>query len=396
MTNLENHNHELPPEMDDNIIEIQAEAITSTEAVEDEDGEQDADADALFEHHRFVNDMRNPVRIDHFITTRLSFVSRSKIQTAIKEERVLVNTLPVKPNHKLRTGDVVTVLMDKPPREHHVVAEDIPLNIVYEDDDLMVINKPAGLVVHPGMGNRNGTLVNALAFYFRGKRELPTMEGDEEDRLGLVHRIDKDTSGLLLIAKTDYAMTHLAKQFFNHTVYRRYVALVWGDFDEENGTITGNIGRDDRDPMLFRVYTDPEEGKHAVTHYSVLERFYYTTLVECRLETGRTHQIRVHMKHIGHTLFSDKRYGGNRVLKGTMFSKYKQFVENTFNILDRQALHAREIGFVHPVTGEEMRFSAPIPDDFQKAIDKWRHYVQYRKGLMDQSQVHPEIIPEDF
>jgi 23S rRNA pseudouridine1911/1915/1917 synthase len=401
MINIEN---ELPPEIGDEIIQdtenqdvAEKEYRVGTVQLDEEVEETETESDGLFEHHRFVNLQKEPPRVDKFLMDRISFVSRSKIQTSIKAGSVLVNDKEVKANHKLRIGDVVTVVLATPPREGEVLPENIPLDVVYEDDDLMVINKPAGLVVHPGLGNRNGTLVNALAYYFKSKGSMPTMNEGEKERLGLVHRIDKDTSGLLLIAKTEYAMTHLAKQFFNHTVHRRYVALVWGDFDEEEGTVTGHIGRDPKDAMIFKVFPEGDEGsKHAITHYKVLERFYYTTLVECRLETGRTHQIRVHMRYIGHTLFSDKRYGGNRVLKGTMFSKYKQFVENTFTILPRQALHAKELGFVHPTTGEAMLFKSEMPTDIMAAIEKWRHYVHYRKGLIEQSIVHPTITPEDF
>jgi 23S rRNA pseudouridine1911/1915/1917 synthase len=312
----------------------------------------------------------------------LDKVSRSRIQNAITIGCILVNEKPVKSNYKIRPGDEISLVLPSNPHEsEELLPENIPLEIHYEDEHLMVINKPPGLVVHPGVGNYTGTLVNALLYHFQ-QHQLPVMKGNSADRPGLVHRIDKDTSGLILIAKNDYAMTHLSKQFYDHTIDREYVAMVWGDVKSEKGTITGNIGRHERDRMLMTVFQDEGLGKHAVTHYEVIEKLYYVTLVKCRLETGRTHQIRVHMKHIGHTLFNDERYGGDRILKGTLYSKYKQFVDNCFSIMPRQALHARSLGFVHPATGQKMFFETPIPDDFSKLLEKWRAYVASRKEVL--------------
>lgn len=311
--------------------------------------------------------------------------SRNRIQNAIKANAILVNNEVVKANYKIRPNDVVTLKLDRPPHEHTgVVPENIPLDIRYEDDDLLIVHKPAGLVVHPGVGVRSGTLVNALAYYFQSL-DLPIKAGNESDRPGLVHRIDKDTSGLLVVAKTDAAMTHLSKQFFDHTTERRYWALVWGEPDEEEGTIEGDIGRDPRHPMLRKVFTenDTGTGKHAITHYKVLERLYYVSLLECRLETGRTHQIRIHMKHSGHPLFGDVRYGGDRVVKGTVFTKYRQFVDNCLKMMPRQSLHAKSLGFIHPTTGEKMYFESELPEDFRSVLEKWRNYVNGRRELMD-------------
>ena len=264
----------------------------------------------------------------------------------------------------------------------NLIPEDIPLNIVYEDNDLMVVNKPAGMVVHPGIGNWTGTLVNALAYYMKGKNELPIKEGNTNERPGLVHRIDKDTSGLLVIAKTEEAMTHLSKQFYDHTIERKYLALVWGDIGEEKGTIEGHIGRHPSHRMMRTVFADGSEGKNAITHYEVLKRFYYVTLLQCQLETGRTHQIRVHMKHLGHPLFNDTKYGGDRIVKGTIFTKFKAFVNNTFKVMPRHALHAHSLGFIHPRTGEKMYFEESIPEDFENAITRWKNYVSSRKENM--------------
>jgi len=294
--------------------------------------------------------------------------TRNKIQNAATNGDIYVNDIPVKSNYKVKPLDVIRILLSHPPFENRVDPEDIPLDIVYEDDALLLINKPANFVVHPGHGNYTGTLVNALAFHFEN---LPL---NSSERPGLVHRIDKDTTGLLVVAKTEAAMTHLAKQFEDKTSEREYVALVWGNVKEEEGTITGNIARHVKDRMQMSVFADPEIGKHAVTHYKVLERFGYVTLISCKLETGRTHQIRVHLKHIGHTLFNDERYGGNLILKGTTFTKYKQFIDNCFKTLPRQALHAKTLGFVHPVTGEMMRFDTEIPKDMADCIEKWRNY----------------------
>jgi len=294
--------------------------------------------------------------------------TRNKIQNAASNGDIYVNDVPVKSNYKVKPLDVIRILLAHPPFENRVDPEDIPLDIVYEDDALLLINKPPNFVVHPGHGNYTGTLVNALAFHFEN---LPL---NSSERPGLVHRIDKDTSGLLVVAKTEAAMTHLAKQFEDKTSEREYIALVWGNVKEDEGTITGNIARHLKDRMQMAVFSDPEIGKHAVTHYKVLERFGYVTLISCKLETGRTHQIRVHLKHIGHTLFNDERYGGNLILKGTTFTKYKQFIDNCFKTLPRQALHAKTLGFVHPTTGKYMLFNTDIPKDMADCIEKWRVY----------------------
>lgn len=340
-------------------------------------------SDELYEHQRITCDKnQSSIRIDKFLIDKLDKVSRSRIQNAIAIGCILVNEKPVKSNYKIRPGDEISLVLPSNPNESdELLPENIPLEIHYEDEHLMVINKPPGLVVHPGVGNYTGTLVNALLFHFQ-QHQLPVMKGNSADRPGLVHRIDKDTSGLILIAKNDYAMTHLSKQFYDHTIDREYIALVWGDVKNERGTITGNIGRHEKDRMQMTVFQDESMGKHAVTHYEVVEKMYYVTMVKCKLETGRTHQIRVHMKHIGHTLFNDDRYGGDRILKGTLYSKYKQFVDNCFSIMPRQALHARSLGFVHPATGQKMFFETPIPDDFNKLLDKWRAYVASRKEVL--------------
>jgi 23S rRNA pseudouridine1911/1915/1917 synthase len=323
----------------------------------------------LFEHYRFdVPKGQAFLRIDKYLMLMVPNATRNKIQNAASNGDIYVNDVQVKSNYKVKPLDVIRILLAHPPFENRVDPEDIPLDIVYEDDALLVINKPPNFVVHPGHGNYTGTLVNALAFHFEN---LPL---NSSERPGLVHRIDKDTSGLLVVAKTEAAMTHLAKQFEDKTSEREYVALVWGNMKEEEGTVSGNIARHVRDRMQMAVFADPEIGKHAVTHYKVLERFGYVTLVSCKLETGRTHQIRVHMKHIGHTLFNDERYGGNLILKGTTFTKYKQFIDNCFKTLPRQALHAKTLGFIHPKTGEMMRFDTEIPKDMADCIEKWRNY----------------------
>ena len=323
----------------------------------------------LFEHYRFdVPKGQAFLRIDKYLMLMVPNATRNKIQNAASNGDIYVNDVQVKSNYKVKPLDVIRILLAHPPFENRVDPEDIPLDIVYEDDALLVINKPPNFVVHPGHGNYTGTLVNALAFHFEN---LPL---NSSERPGLVHRIDKDTSGLLVVAKTEAAMTHLAKQFEDKTSEREYVALVWGNIKEEEGTVIGNIARHVRDRMQMAVFADPEIGKHAVTHYKVLERFGYVTLVSCKLETGRTHQIRVHMKHIGHTLFNDERYGGNLILKGTTFTKYKQFIDNCFKTLPRQALHAKTLGFIHPKTGEMMRFDTEIPKDMADCIEKWRNY----------------------
>ena len=330
----------------------------------------------LYEHFRVTVDKgQAPVRIDKYLFERIVNASRNRIQTAADNGYVMANGKPVKSSYKVKPLDVLTVMMDRPRYENDIIPEDIPLDIVYEDDDLMVINKPAGLVVHPGCGNYHGTLVNAIAWHLRN---VPTYDPNDP-QVGLVHRIDKDTSGLLVIAKTPDAKTHLGLQFYNKTTKREYNALVWGIIDENEGTIEGNIGRNPKDRMQMAVLSDPTQGKHAVTHYEVLERLGYVTLVKCVLETGRTHQIRVHMKHIGHVLFNDERYGGHEILKGTHFSKYKQFVNNCFAICPRQALHAKTLGFVHPRTGKELFFTSELPEDMTLLLEKWRAYISNRE-----------------
>lgn len=333
--------------------------------------EESGDENQQFEHYRFVADKgQSMLRIDKFLSVRIEGISRNRIQQASEANCILVNGQPVKSSYKVKPLDIISIVMDRPRRELEILPEDIPLNIVYEDDDLMVINKPPGLVVHPGHGNYTGTLVNAVAFHL-SQNDIANMN---DPRLGLVHRIDKDTSGLLLVAKTPEAKTNLSAQFFRKETKRLYTALVWGNPTEAEGTVEGNIGRDPNDRMQMRVFADADQGKPAVTHYKVLERFGYVTLVQCQLETGRTHQIRVHMKHIGHPLFNDERYGGNEILRGTHFAKYKQFVSNCFALCPRQCLHAQTLGFVHPSTGEERYFNSNIPEDMQSVIDKWRAY----------------------
>jgi 23S rRNA pseudouridine1911/1915/1917 synthase len=323
----------------------------------------------LFEHYRFdVPKGQAFLRIDKYLMLMVPNATRNKIQNAANNGDIYVNDVPVKSNYKVKPLDIIRILLAHPPFENRVDPEDIPLDIVYEDEALLLINKPPNFVVHPGHGNYTGTLVNALAFHFKN---LPL---NSSERPGLVHRIDKDTSGLLVVAKTEAAMTHLAKQFEDKTSEREYIALVWGNVKEDEGTITGNIARHVKDRMQMAVFADPEIGKHAVTHYKVLERLGYVTLISCKLETGRTHQIRVHLKHIGHTLFNDERYGGDLILKGTTFTKYKQFIDNCFKTLPRQALHAKTLGFIHPNTGEMMRFDTEIPKDMADCIEKWRNY----------------------
>lgn len=333
------------------------------------------DESDLYEHHAFdVEKGQKPLRIDKYLMNFVENATRNKIQAAAKNGSIFVNGVPVKSNYKVKPFDKIRVLFTHPPHENLLVGEDIPLDIVYEDDELLVVNKPAGMVVHPGHGNYSGTLINALIYRFEN---LPN---NSSERPGLVHRIDKDTSGLLVIAKTELAMTHLSLQFAEKTSEREYVAIVWGNIEEEEGTIEGNIGRHPKNRLQNTVYLgdDADKGKPAVTHYKVIERLGYVTLVSCKLETGRTHQIRVHMKHIGHTLFNDERYGGEKVLKGTTFTKYKQFVDNCFKVLPRQALHAKTLGFVHPKTGKFMSFDTPIPDDMVQCIEKWRTYSKHQ------------------
>ena len=332
----------------------------------------------LYEHFRVVVDKgQAPIRIDKYLFERIVNASRNRIQAVADAGFVMANGKPVKSSYKVKPLDVLTVMMDRPRYENDIIPEDIPLNIVYEDADLMVINKPAGLVVHPGCGNYHGTLVNAIAWHLK---DVPSYDPNDP-QVGLAHRIDKDTSGLLVVAKTPDAKTSLGLQFYNKTTKREYNALVWGIVDEDEGTIVGNIGRNPKDRMQMAVLSDPAQGKHAVTHYKVLERLGYVTLVKCVLETGRTHQIRVHMKHIGHVLFNDERYGGHEILKGTHFSKYKQFVNNCFDICPRQALHAKTLGFVHPRTGEEMFFTSELPEDMTRLLEKWRAYISNREEI---------------
>lgn len=330
--------------------------------------------DELYEHYSFIAGKgQEPLRVDKFLMNFIENATRNKIQQAAKDGNIYVNGVAVKSNYKVKAFDVVKVLFEHPPHEYLLTPEDIPLDIVYEDDSLLVINKPAGMVVHPGHGNYSGTLINALIYHFNN---LPL---NSNERPGLVHRIDKDTSGLLVVAKTEHALNHLSKQFFEKTSEREYIAIVWGNVDEEEGTVEGHIGRNPKNRLQMAVFPEGEQGKEAVTHYKVLERLGYVTLLSCRLETGRTHQIRVHMKYVGHTLFNDARYGGEKILKGTTFTKYKQFVENCFSILPRQALHAKSLGFTHPETGEFLRFESEIPDDMQQAIEKWRSYAKHRE-----------------
>lgn len=329
-------------------------------------------SEELYEHYRFeASKGQEPLRVDKFLMNFIENATRNKIQKAAKDGNIWVNGVQVKQNYKVKAGDEVKVMFEHPPYEFLLTPEDIPLHIVYEDDILLVVNKPAGMVVHPGHGNYSGTLINALVHHFQN---LPK---NSNDRPGLVHRIDKDTSGLLVVAKTEEAMTHLAKQFFDKTSEREYITLVWGNLTEDEGTVEGHIARNPKNRLQMMVYPDGEQGKDAVTHYKVIERLGYVTLVACRLETGRTHQIRVHMKYIGHTLFNDERYGGQKILKGTTFTKYKQFVENCFKLLPRQALHAKTLGFEHPKTGEFLRFDSEIPEDMRQCIEKWRGYSQH-------------------
>lgn len=327
---------------------------------------------APVERLRIVTDKRQePLRIDKFLMNRVEGATRNKIQQALEDGFIKVNNEAVKPNYKVKPGDEIVVLETRRPESSEIIPEPLPLNIVYEDDDVIVINKQAGMVVHPGCGNYSGTLVNGLAYYFQQEQ----IDATSLNRVGLVHRIDKDTSGLILVAKTEKAMSDLAAQFKKHTVHRRYIALVWGNLEEDEGTIGAHVGRNLRFRKIMAAYPDGEHGKEAITHYKVLERFNYVTLVELRLETGRTHQIRVHMKHKGHPLFNDATYGGNFIVKGTVFAKYKQFVDNCFKILPRHALHAKELGFTHPKTRQWMQFDSDIPTDIQQVIEKWRTYT---------------------
>ncbi|MBL7883979.1 MAG: RluA family pseudouridine synthase [Bacteroidia bacterium] len=369
-------------------------SVEEVELPEEQDGDQE-----LFEHYRVVADKgQEPLRIDKFLMNRVQNATRTKIQQAAESGNILVNEKPVKSNYKVKPHDVITVVFAHPPREIELIPQNIPIDVVFEDDDLIIVNKQPGMVVHPGYGNYKGTLVNALVYHFQ---QLPVsksgaaLEKNKKSteqavlRPGLVHRLDKNTSGIMVVAKSEIAMTKLAQDFFDRNLDRKYIALVWGDFKEDSGTIVGNIGRHLKDRKLMDVFPEGSElGKHAVTHYKVLERFGYVTLVECKLETGRTHQIRAHMQHIGHSLFNDDTYGGNRILKGTTFAKYKQFVENCFNLLPRHALHAKSLGFNHPTTGKYIHFDSEIPDDMQAVLKKWKTYS-------NSNEVEDDFIQED-
>ena len=337
-------------------------------AYPDESGE-------LYEHFRFVVDKgQSPLRIDKYLFAKIANASRNRIQNAARAGSIMVNDRPVKPNYTVRPVDVISVVLAYPPRDTEIHPENIPVDILFEDRDILVINKPAGMVVHPGHGNFSGTLLNALVYYFLHTPENLGIEAKPY----LAHRIDKDTTGLLLVAKNELVQSKLARQFFDHTIDRTYTALVWGDLKDPEGTISGNILRSTRDRTVMAIADDEETGRHAVTHWHALERFTYVTLVECILETGRTHQIRAHFKHIGHPLFNDEKYGGSRILKGTTFSRYKQFVENCFALMPRQALHARSLGFTHPASGKRMHFSSELPDDFRAVVEKWRKYTHHQ------------------
>ena len=335
-----------------------------------EEEEQD-----LYEHYRFIVDKgQGLLRIDKYLMIRIENATRNKIQNAAHAGNILVNEKPIKPNYKVKPFDVISIVMAYPPREIEILPENIPLNIVYEDDDLLLINKTPQMVVHPGYGNFTGTLVNALYYHLsKNGKKL-----DDNNRPYLVHRIDKNTSGILLVAKNELTQTHLARQFFDHSLERKYHALVWGDFKEEEGTIEGNIGRHPRDRKVMTVFPDGSSGKTAITHYKVIERFGYITLIECELETGRTHQIRAHLKYIGHPVFNDETYGGNHILKGTTFTKYKQFIENCFKVIPRHALHAKSLGFIHPTTKKFIFFDSDLPQDMQEVIEKWRKYSTFK------------------
>lgn len=338
------------------------------------DEEFDEDEIELFEHHKIIVDKgQSSVRIDKFLKEKLAHASRNRIQNAIDAGSVQVNEQETKANYKIKPLDSIRILLEKPPRDTEVYPENIPLDILYEDRHLLVVNKPAGMVVHPAQGNWTGTLANALVYHFQ---DLPEMKGNE-GRPGLVHRIDKDTSGLLVIAKEEETMTKLAAQFFHHTIERTYQALVWGELDEDQGTVTGHVGRSLKDRKVMDVFADGSQGKHAVTHWKVLNRLRYVSLLQCNLETGRTHQIRAHMKHLGHPLFNDATYGGDKIRKGTQFAKYKMFVQNCFDLIPRQALHAMSLGFTHPITQEKLYFEAPLPNDFSAVLGKWENYVNY-------------------
>jgi len=342
--------------------------------IEKQDDEIEDEELELYEHYRFIVDKgQSPIRIDKFLTEKVAFATRNRVQQAIDSGSIKVNGENTKGSYKIKPADDIQVLFEKPRRDTEIIPENLDLNIIYEDQYLMVVNKPAGMVVHPAQGNWTGTLVNGLVYHFQN---LPEMKGNA-GRPGLVHRIDKDTSGLLVIAKSETAMTHLAAQFFHHSIERTYLALVWGEMEGQLGTVRGNIGRSYKDRKMMDVFPDGSYGKHAVTHWKVIEELRYVSLIECKLETGRTHQIRAHMKYISHPLFNDAMYGGDKIRKGTQFSKYKAFVQNCFDLIPRQALHAKSLGFIHPITKEKLYFEAPLPEDFSGALEKWRNYVTY-------------------
>ena len=343
-------------------------------SVADESGDA---SEELYERMNLIVDKgQEPMRIDKFLVARIEHASRNKVQQAIESGRVLINGKQVSSNHKIKPGEEIIVYSDKEVPGEEIIPEELPLNIVFEDDEILIINKPVGLVVHPGSGNKSGTLINGVAFHLRQQNQA--IDENSLPRFGLVHRIDKNTSGLMVLAKTEKAVASLAKEFFHHTIHRYYIALVWGDVTEDSGTIRAHVGRHKRFRKMFDAYPDGDSGKEAVTHYKVLERFGYVTLIQCVLETGRTHQIRVHMKHLGHPLFNDEIYGGNRIVKGTVFTKYKQFVENCFAICPRHALHAKTIGFIHPKTREKVEFDSELPEDMQQLIEKWKNYAKAR------------------
>lgn len=346
----------------------------SEEKIEDNFEKEENEEKDLYEHYRFeVDPGQEPLRIDKFLMSRIMNATRNKLQQATKAGNVLVNDKAVKSNYRVRPNDHIKIVLTYPKRDTTVYGEDIPLDIVYEDEDLLIVNKQAGLVVHPGHGNFTGTLLNALKFYFEAK-------GEDTEGL-LVHRIDKDTTGLMVVAKNEMAQARLAKQFYDHTIERKYQALVWGDFDDEEGTIEGHIGRNPSNRLQMTVFPDGEQGRHAITHYKLVKRFGYVTLIECQLETGRTHQIRAHLKHINHPLFNDIRYGGDKILKGTTFTKYKQFVSNCFSLIPRQALHAKSLGFHHPTTGDAIFFESELPNDLKQVVEKWDGYSQHSLGI---------------
>lgn len=336
--------------------------------------EEIEEIEELYEHHRFVADAKQSLlRIDKFLINRIENTSRNKIQNAAKAGNILVNELAVKQNYKVKPGDIISVVMSEPPREIEIIPQDIELQIIYEDEDIIIINKEPGMVVHPAYGNYTGTLVNALSFLF-----LPFQQSENPPQVCLVHRIDKDTSGVMIVAKNEFAQTKLAHDFFHRTIERKYQALVWGNLEDDSGTITGHIGRSLKDRKVMTVFPDGEYGKHAITHWKMTERFGYVSLVECQLETGRTHQIRAHMKYIGHPLFNDATYGGDQILKGTTFTKYRQFIQNCFKIIPRQALHAKSLGFMHPTKNEKMHIETELPQDMLHVIEKWRAYAIHK------------------